>query len=274
MNVAYYPGCLLSAGAREYDRSLRECARLLGDTLIEIDWVCCGGVSFAALAPEEGRRRAEAVYDGARAADADRLLVPCPYCMDNLTQASSRPPVEILSTSAYFALERRGAKVEQADREALQGLRAALFPGCRAAGAEGRPTEQAKTLLEKLGVEWVKWNPWELCCGGWRAESDGKGALDSIAAVLAAARDAGADAIVTVCPVCQLNLDSRQAEAEQTLGRALDMPIFFFSELVGFALGSRQTSGWFGRHITSPWPLVERLLELSQEEVSHGGQER
>ena len=261
MKIAYYPGCLLADSARAYDDSLRACAKALGDELVDFQWHCCGGVSFASADPEGGRALVEGLFKKAAETGARRLLVPCPYCMDNLRLCGEHPPMDLLSAAAYFAEPERAEKAAKAGNEALKGLRAALFPGCRAAAADEQFFAPLKSLLEKLGVEVVKWSYRELCCGGWRAKPLPGEALAHCAPVFEEARTAGADAIVTTCPVCQVNLDLQLTRAEQHLERALDVPTFFVSEIVGHALGSRRTAKWYRRHITSPWPLVETLVE-------------
>jgi len=113
-----------------------------------------------------------------------------------------------------------------------------------------------------------------LCCGGWRAEARPDEALEHVIGVLQHAHDQGAQAIVTGCPVCQTNLDVNQVAAEQRLGRGLELPIFYITELVAHALGSSRTAKWYRRHVTSPWPLIITLVEQTRSSMpaaSEGG---
>jgi len=71
--------------------------------------------------------------------------------------------------------------------------------------------------------------------------------------LLMAAEEAGANCIVTACPLCQMNLDSRQSR------RKPGMPIFYFTELVGLALGLEAAGGWLAKHITDPRPMLREI---------------
>ena len=75
-----------------------------------------------------------------------------------------------------------------------------------------------------------------------------------VATLVAMALEAGAEAIVTACPMCHANVDMRQdVEPGQRL------PVFFLTELMGLAFGVDQTRGWLGKHLISPIPLLQRL---------------
>jgi len=166
MKIAYFPGCLLPDSARAYDDSLRECARALGDELVDFRWHCCGGVGFASTDVERGRALVDYLFEKAAATGAEPLLVPCPYCMDNLRTHDGNRGMKLLSGTAYFAGPERARKAAQKGRDALKGLRAAFFPGCRSAAADEQFFDPLKSLLEKLGVEVVNWDYREHCCGG------------------------------------------------------------------------------------------------------------
>jgi heterodisulfide reductase subunit B len=66
------------------------------------------------------------------------------------------------------------------------------------------------------------------------------------------AMEAEADCLATGCPMCQANLDTRQEELEKETGKKYNLPILYFTELMGLALGHRDTKKWFHRHITDP----------------------
>ena len=70
--------------------------------------------------------------------------------------------------------------------------------------------------------------------------------------LLSMAMEAEADCLVTGCPMCQANLDTRQEELEKETGKKYNLPILYFTELMGLALGHRHTKKWFKRHITDP----------------------
>ncbi len=70
------------------------------------------------------------------------------------------------------------------------------------------------------------------------------------------ALEAGAEAIVAVCPLCQSNLDSRQEEISREAGKNYDLPVFYFTELIGLAMGHRDARNWFKRHFVNPTKLL------------------
>ena len=71
------------------------------------------------------------------------------------------------------------------------------------------------------------------------------------------AREAEADCIVTACPLCQANLDTRQEEIGKAKGIKYDLPIFYFTELLGLAFDLKDTRKWFRRHLVDPVPLLK-----------------
>jgi len=70
------------------------------------------------------------------------------------------------------------------------------------------------------------------------------------------AMEAEADCLVTGCPMCQANLDTRQEELEKETGKKYNLPILYFTELMGLALGHRDVKKWLGRHITDPIKIL------------------
>jgi len=73
--------------------------------------------------------------------------------------------------------------------------------------------------------------------------------------IISMAREAGADCIVTGCSMCHANLDTRQAELPGQSGRD-GIPVFYFTELMGLAMGNPSVKAWFGRHITDPMKVL------------------
>jgi heterodisulfide reductase subunit B len=72
------------------------------------------------------------------------------------------------------------------------------------------------------------------------------------------AAEAEADCIVTGCSMCQANLDTRQKENEKEAGRRYDIPVLYFSELMGLALGHKDVKKWLGRHLTDPVKMLSK----------------
>jgi heterodisulfide reductase subunit B len=77
-----------------------------------------------------------------------------------------------------------------------------------------------------------------------------------IGRILSMAKETGADCVVVGCPMCQANLDTRQEEIEKDLGKRFDLPILYYTELMGLALGHRDAPKWLGRHLKDPIKLL------------------
>ena len=71
--------------------------------------------------------------------------------------------------------------------------------------------------------------------------------------------EAGADAMVTPCPLCHLSLDAWQSKLFKQTGKDFQMPILHLSQLVGVAAGLDSSELKFKRHVVSVEPLTEKL---------------
>ena len=73
------------------------------------------------------------------------------------------------------------------------------------------------------------------------------------------AERSGARAIVVSCQLCQANLDLFQERAGALLGKPLSLPVYYFSELIGLAMGAAGAKKWLSRHVTEPFALLDEL---------------
>lgn len=281
MNVAYFPGCSLHSMAHEYDASTRLVCKHLGINLKEIeDWNCCGATAAHSI------NHTLAVGLSARnlsiAADMnlDKVMAVCAGCFSRLKTASHeirnnpgmkadveqmlqapapvKPEVEHLLQllAEEIGLQAIAAQVVKP----LQGLRVAAYYGCLLTRpkkiVQFDDPEQPVSLdniLKALGAETVTWGHKAECCGGGYAASDTGIVLDLGAQVLNSAREAGAEAIVVACPMCQGNLDMRQK------AMALDyrMPIIYFTQLMGLAFGYKPGQLGINKLFNSPISLLQ-----------------
>ena len=69
--------------------------------------------------------------------------------------------------------------------------------------------------------------------------------------------EAGAECIVTACPLCQANLDTKQGFISKNLGREVRFPAFYFTELLALAFGSGEVDGWLKKHVIDPCALLK-----------------
>jgi heterodisulfide reductase subunit B len=277
VRFSYYPGCSLHATAVEYDLSIRAVLQRLGVELTEIpDWNCCGASSAHSLNETlalalPARNLALAQKEGID------LIVPCAGCFSRLKMTEKvlredpikggkieelvgfkyegdfevRPPLDLIGN--LIGLERLHKMIQRP----LSGLRLVSYYGCVLV----RPPEVVQfedpenpqllnRLLEALGAEPLEWSYATDCCGGNLALTRGDLAKILVTKLVSKAREAGAQAMVTACPLCQVNLEMRQGE----------MPMLYFTELIGLALGIDEN--WWGKHLIDPRPLL-RTLDLT-----------
>lgn len=269
--VTYYPGCSLHGTAREYDESFRGVSKLLDVSLRELEgWTCCGSTSahcsdeaLAVALPVRNLRMAER-YDR-------EMVVPCVACYSRFkaAEAGAKAHPEYLTSpyegkvSVRYALDffceaamldRLKAKVVKP----LRGLKVACYYGCLAV----RPPEltgvkryenpeHMDRLMELLGAEAVPWSYKTDCCGASLVMTRTDIVVNLSQRILTMAMEAGADCIVTGCTMCHANLDTRQAGLPAQGGRAA-IPVLYFTEAMGLAMGHGETGKWLGRHVTDP----------------------
>lgn len=276
MRFSYYPGCSLHATAIEYDLSTRAVLERLGVELIELpDWNCCGASSAHSLNETlalalPARNLALAQKEGVD------LVAPCAACFNRLKMAERVlredslkgreiqrvvgfkyeggfevcPPLDIIGN--LIGLERLHSMVQRP----LSGLRLVAYYGCLLV----RPPEVVNfedpenpqllnRLLRSLGAEPLEWSYATDCCGGSLALTRSDLAKTLVTKLVSKAQEAGAQAMVTACPLCQVNLEMRQRE----------MPIFYFTELIGLALGIEESKRWWSKHLIDPRSLLRTL---------------
>jgi heterodisulfide reductase subunit B len=80
--------------------------------------------------------------------------------------------------------------------------------------------------------------------------------MDICRRLLDNAKDVGAEAIVVACPLCQANLDMRQRQIEKEYGREYDLPILYFTQLMGLAFGLEPAPLGLQKHAIDARPLL------------------
>ena len=284
---AYYPGCSLLSSAKEYDRSVRAVFAHLGIELVEIeDWNCCGAVHANVNSREAGITLPARNLALAEAQGFDRIVAPCSGCYKNLRQASKRladdraarsdlnsrlrdgleltqtidvmHPLYVLTTE--YGLDAIKAKVVNPLRE----LKVASYYGCMLTRPKDifDSTERPTGLDEVVGVlgaHVVDYPMKAKCCGGALALSHSEVTARLTGNVLSSAKDADADVVMLACPMCHTALDSYQTKAEHAIGQSLGLPVLYFTQVMGLALGLDPDTLGFDRHIVSPRQELIRL---------------
>ncbi len=273
--VSYYPGCSLHGTAREYDESTRAVARLLGVDLTELpDWNCCGASSAHGTNEKLAQGLAARNLAIARAQAMD-VVVPCAACYSRLKAAQTvqlqeeahvsrrEETVKILSLLEFFSTADILRRMVTLTKRPLHGLRVVSYYGCLlvrppkiTGSAHYEAPERMERLVEALGAVPLAWSYGTDCCGGSLVLSRTDIVLALTHKLLDNAIRAGAEAIIVACPLCQSNLDSRQRELSAATRKDYRLPILYFTELMGLALGHKDVPKWLRRHFESPLKLL------------------
>lgn len=272
---SYYPGCSLESTAGEYNHSVTAVFAALDVGLHELeDWSCCGASSAHCISRELSLALPARNLAIAQQHHLD-VVMPCAACFNRHKTADHEmrnnpetrqmlertvgftfsgavqvlPLLEIITTQ--IGLDALKARVMQS----LNGLKAVSYYGCLLV----RPPEVThfenpdnpvfmNQILETLGAEAMPWSYATECCGGGLSLTKSSVAARLVNRLAQRAREAGAEAIVTSCPLCQVNLEMRQS--------APKMPVFYFTELIGLAFGLPEASHWWSKHLIDPKPLL------------------
>ena len=272
MKYAYYPGCSQEGGEEHFGKSTEAVCHALGIELQEIhDWTCCGASSGHFM--NEGLSVALPARNLAIAEKMglDTMCV-CAACYLRLRQARHdvRHNPELGRKVAGWldapyegkygvrhlldvvvndlGLDAVKAKVTHP----LKGLKLVCYYGCYlmrppeivAFDDPENPTAMGR-LLEALGADVRDWAAKVDCCGGSLMLTRSDAVHDLVGNIVDRARDVEAEAIVTACPMCTMNLEAMQKGKDK-------LPIIYFTELLGVAMGLPDTRKWFKKHLKSP----------------------
>jgi heterodisulfide reductase subunit B len=270
--VSYYPGCSLHGTAREYDESVRGVSNLLDIQLHELkDWTCCGASSAHCTDEELAIRLAGRNLSIAEKSNRE-LLVPCVACYNRFKTVekevkdhpgsfhlSYRGDISIQYALDFFCDKVMLETVNKKRIKALSGLKVVCYYGCltvrppKLTGIQKYENpNHMDQLMECLGAEPLPWSYKTDCCGASLVMTRTDIVKKLSQRLLSMAKEAEADCLVTGCPMCQANLDTRQEELEKETGEKYGLPILYFTELMGLALGHKDAKKWLGRHLTDP----------------------
>jgi succinate dehydrogenase / fumarate reductase, cytochrome b subunit len=289
--VAYYKGCLASLSAKELDTSTRALAPRVGLELVELESVtCCGAGDIHEAEPDYYLHLNARILSYAAATGADTLLTVCNVCTLNLRQANFQltgdaelrarvnANLRAVGVPAYeqdvdvrhllweLAEGEGYRRLTLAAHRGLKGLKIAPFYGCqilrpsRVLGFEDpdRPSSLER-IIEACGGEPVDYPAKLKCCGFPIIQAREETALGELIQPIEQAADAGADAMVTPCPLCHLSLDAWQSKLKALNGRDFAMPILHLSQLIGVAAGVSSAELQFRRHVVPVAPLLAKL---------------
>lgn len=290
----YFPGCSLKATGVAYEESLLTLFRLLDLSIQELDdWNCCGATSYMAI------HRGSALVLGARnlalvqRAGATEVMVPCSACYLALSKTQDfAEHYPAIRTEVQEGLERAGLPFPAAihvrhpleilfhdvgaDRLKAKVARRwtggpiACYYGCQAVRPYSdvdhayNPTRMEQ-LLKAVGVPTVAYPLKTRCCGGSLTGTITDVGVRLNQILLKEAVRKGAQAMVTICPLCQFNLDAYQGQMRETSER-LDMPVLYLTQVLGWVLGGDRKALGLHRSISGT-RLLDQWLAPAREEA-------
>ncbi|MCF8067078.1 MAG: CoB--CoM heterodisulfide reductase iron-sulfur subunit B family protein [Desulfobacterales bacterium] len=294
MTIPYYPGCSGKGTSKEYDLSTLGICEALGVDLVEIpDWNCCGStpahtVNHVLSCALSARNLALVSKMG-----FNEVTTPCPSCLTNLKVAEHKMHKESFraETNALLDIpyeddveaksvlqilyENVGTEAVAARvKKPLEGLRVACYYGC----IMNRPPEvmdfddpehpmAMDHLMEALGAEVIPYPLKVECCGA----SYGITRRDIVSKLsgklLEVAESLGVDAVVTACPLCQMNLDMRQSQINTDNGTNYNIPVFYFTQLMAKAFDLSYRIQGLNKLIVSPKTALARIGKVVEKPV-------
>ena len=294
LKYAYFPGCVAQGACRELYQSTAALTQALGIELLELKKAaCCGSGTF-----KEDSQLLEDTVNARNIALAEELNLPllthCSTCQgvighvdERLKELQQTDPAYIQQVNsllqkegcspyqgstevkhllwalvADYGLEALQARVTQK----LSGIKCAAFYGCYLLRAQKTmpyddpwQPEAMENVFRSVGATPVYYRGRTQCCG-WPISSYASEQSFKLAGRhIQEAIDAGADCLVTPCPLCHLNLDSRQPEVEEVMGAKLGLPVLHLPQLVALALSINPKQLGLDKHIVSTQPVLEKL---------------
>lgn len=290
---AYFPGCSCSEGTGvAYGQSTQAVAGPLGMELIELeDWNCCGSVPYGSTNELEALSVAARDLALAEKTGLD-LVTPCSSCYTTLNGANSKlkeyPDLKAKVDECLAAAELKyegGVRVRHLFEviyndigldvikskavKPLHGLKVAPYYGCQLVRPEpgfDNPwnPQSIDHLIVTLGAESVPFPLKDRCCGGELVIPEVDIALGLIRKLLESAASNGAQCIVTVCPLCQTNLDAYQGMVNSKFKTKYNLPILFFTQLLGLALGVEPKALALDKSIVSAETVLAPYTKVSE----------
>jgi heterodisulfide reductase subunit B len=286
--IAYFPGCSLRGTSKEYDLSTQAVFNAMGFPLHEPEgWGCCGTTPahssdhfLSTLLPMKN----VALMKGE---GYDHITTPCPSCFlrmkvalkdteerEDLRQkvAQELPNLSYNGTKIehllYTVTNQIGyQKVASKVIRPFKGLKVVCYYGCIITRppkiTEVKDYEyptQMDQLMKVLGITSLDWSYKTRCCGVSLGITQLSIALELSRKILKNAKKVGADAIVVACPLCHINLDARQRQIEEEFKESFDLPIIYFTQLMGLALGLKLDALGLDKHFVDPVPLLQHVL--------------
>ncbi len=277
MRLSFYPGCSLEGMANDYARSIDAVFKDLGIELVEIeDWSCCGATAAHSL-----NQAMSVVLPARNLAAAEKMeldiVSPCAMCFNRLRFSQNMikkkvfdipwpvtGDIRIHDMTRFLAEPPMIKSIKERILKPLNGLRVVCYYGCqmvRPPKITGYTDYENPQTIDRIvaaaGAKVIDWSYKATCCGASIGIARREIGESLTKRILQKARQAGAEAIVVSCPLCQSNLDMIQKDRSDR-----PIPVFYFAELLRLSFEEHANPKWFKMHFTDPVPLLKakRLL--------------
>jgi heterodisulfide reductase subunit B len=283
MRVSYFPGCTLNTTGKGFDNAVRASAASIGLDLVELpDWNCCGA-TYPLIVDNMLELAAPAHVLVSALRQGQLLTTACTTCYNVLRRTNKfvRDHKDERERIAAFIEADYGGEVEVKDilhllrddvgfdkvratvKRPLTGLKLASYYGCmvlrppaEVAYDDPEHPRSLDDLIVALGATPVDYPHKSECCGAYLAVKAPEVTREMVYTILRSAQVAGAQAVVTNCPLCQFNLDKQQAVMRRFHASYEAFPVFYFSQLMGLALGLDASGYGWERHYIDARPLL------------------
>ncbi|KOP82389.1 CoB--CoM heterodisulfide reductase iron-sulfur subunit B family protein [Cytobacillus solani] len=292
MRYAFFPGCTLESAAEELMISTMKVAEALGIELIELKgWTCCGASHIQDiddfLATSINARN---IALGEKLG-VSKIITVCNTCtlmlrtakakLDKNKKLRTRVNESLRSTGMQYKgnvevthllwalIEDYGLdRLKEKVKRPLTGLKVANFYGChilmppKIMGFENHMNPQSMEMIaEVLGAESVKFDQRLACCGFHAVFPAEKEVMNLTGMNCLSPKASGADCLITPCPLCQMQLDAYQPDAQKGFSKDITMPVLHLPQLIGLALGFSPQELAIQRHVVDAIPvLTENVL--------------
>ena len=289
MKCIYYPGCSQKASSISYEKSFLAIAKILGIDVIELDdWNCCGTtvtVSVNEILSLTLSARNLAIAEPTKLP----VVAPCPSCYSTLNKVNKHfkensrfiekinaalnkgglqynGKVEVFNILDFLVNKVGVDKIKDKVVNPLKDIKVAPYYGCQivnpyATGDDNNNPQNLEIIIKALGGTAVDFPHRTICCGGSLMFTKKAQAEDMCSVILKSINNESADMVVTPCGLCQINLDTAKNLSSHFNGKKLSIPVLTITQLIGIALGIKNSELGITKNELQSKQKVSAVLE-------------
>jgi len=290
LKTAVFWGCRILTSQYAYEMSVREAFPRLNIELVDLRETNCCGDPVKSVNDLAANYLAARVLALANVAGLENLLIPCNRCHFVITEAKNivekngrlgqkiagllmeeglecNPNIKVWHVIDFLHDLVGLDNIKKFLQKPLKGLKLATHVGCQIIrysdlGRVDYAENPLKLdeLVNALGAETVDYAEKLDCCGANLMHSHSDSAFSLAGTKINALQNLGVDGLVVSCPDCGLMFDFKQKEAETRVGAKLNLPVVYYSQLLGLALDVEQEK--LGLHLNQS-PVDQLLPKVS-----------